>query len=72
MEYEINNGILIPKESPPPIYIFVDETYLLDQTGFLQSGIPVPQNIYTDQLVPHCQNLLQKLGKDAKEFKKSA
>lgn len=72
MEYEMKNGILVPKATPSPIYIFFDETYLLDQTGFLQSGIPVPQNIYTGELVPHCQSLLQQLGQDAKEFKGSA
>jgi hypothetical protein len=69
MEYEMKNGVLVQKVDPTPICVFVDETYLLDQSGFLQSAIPVPQNLYTAELVPHSQALLLKLGKDAKEFK---
>jgi hypothetical protein len=71
MEFEMKNGILVPKSEPSPICIFIDETYLLDQTGFLQAAVPIPQDIYTQQLVPHCKGLLAKLGKDAKEFKGS-
>jgi hypothetical protein len=71
MEFEEKNGILIPKSEPSPICVFIDESYLLDQTGFLQSAVPVPQDIYAQQLVPRCQELLRKLGKDAKEFKGS-
>jgi len=69
MEFEMINGVLVPKTVLTPIYVFIDETDLLGQTGSLQSGISVPQDIYTELLVPHCQELLQQLGKDVKEFK---
>ena len=68
MEFEMINGVLVPKTVLTPIYVFIDETYLLGQTGFLQSRIAVPQDIYTELLVPLCQKLLRRLGKDAKEF----
>lgn len=71
MEFEEKNGILVPKKDPSPICVFIDETYLLDQTGYLQAAVPIPQDVYTQQLVPHCKGLLAKLGKDAKEFKGS-
>lgn len=71
MEFEEKNGILVPKKEPSPICIFVDESYLLDQTGYLQAAVPIPQDVYTEQLLPHCKELLAKLGKDAKEFKGS-
>jgi hypothetical protein len=71
MEWEKKGGILVPKTEPPPICMFIDETYLLGQTGFLQAAVPIPQDIYTNQLVPQCKGLLSRLGKDAKEFKGS-
>jgi hypothetical protein len=72
MLYEQKNGLFVPVSETPPITVFVDETYLLDNTGFLQAAVPIPQNIYTNELVHICRDLLAKLGKDAKEFKGSA
>jgi len=69
MEFELKNGILVPKATPQPICVFIDETYLFNQTGFLQSAVCVPQDIYTQQLVPHCKKLLHQLGKDARSSK---
>jgi hypothetical protein len=69
--FEMKNGLLVPKAATPPIYVFVDETYLLNETGFVQAAVPVPANLYTSQLLPICKELLSKLGKDAKEFKGS-
>ena len=71
MEFEEKNGILIPKSEPSPFCVFIDESYLLDQTGYLQAAVPIPQDIYMQELVPRCKELLLKLGKDAKEFKGS-
>lgn len=71
MEWEMKGGILVPKVPPKPICMFIDETYLLGQSGFLQSAVPVPQDIYTQQLVPQSKALLARIGKDAKEFKGS-
>jgi len=72
MEFEMKNNILVPKTEPVPMLVFVDETYLLDRTGFLQSAMPIPLNIYSQQLVPQSSDLLRQLGQDAKEFKGSA
>jgi hypothetical protein len=72
MEFEMKNGVLVPKETPQPICVFIDESYLLNQTGFLQAAVAVPQHIYTQQLVPRCEHLLSELGHDAKEFKGSS
>ncbi|MFN0018784.1 MAG: hypothetical protein ACKVP0_11035 [Pirellulaceae bacterium] len=69
MSFVMKNGILVPIEQLPHVLTFVDETYLLNKSGFIQSAIPVPQNIYDDQLVPRCRDLLKNLGKDAAEFK---
>lgn len=69
MEFEMINGVLVPKTLPTPIYVFIDETCLLKETGFLQAGISVPQDTYTELVVPHCRQLLQELGEDASEFK---
>jgi hypothetical protein len=71
MEWELKGRILVPKSAPSPICTFIDETNLLGQTGFLQAAVPIPQDIYTQQLVPQCKILLTKLGKEAKEFKGS-
>jgi hypothetical protein len=72
MEWEMKGGILVPKSAPPPICMFIDEIYLLGQSGFLQAAVPIPQDIYTQHLVPQSKTLLAKLGKDAKEFKGSS
>ena len=69
MEWEMKGGILVPKVPPPPICMFIDETYLLGLSGFLQAAVPIPQDIYTQYLVPQSKALLARLGKDAKEFK---
>jgi hypothetical protein len=72
MEWELKEGILVPKAAIPPMCAFIDEAYLLGQTGFLQAAVVVPQDVYTQQLVPQSKALLTKLGKEAKEFKGSA
>jgi hypothetical protein len=55
MEWEMKGGILVPKAVPSPICMFIDEAYLLGQTGFLQAAVPIPQDIYTQELVPQCK-----------------
>lgn len=72
MEWEMQGNVLVPKSESVPMCAFVDEAYLLGQTGFLQAAIVVPQDIYTQQLVPRSKELLTKLGKEAKEFKGSS
>jgi hypothetical protein len=71
MEWEMKGGILVPKTAPSPICMFIDETCLLGESGFLQAAVPIPQHTYTQRLVPHSKTLLARLGKDAKEFKGS-
>lgn len=69
MEFEMKNGLLIPKKSVTPIYVFIDETYLLHGTGFVQAAVPVPHELYSSTLVPLCRQALAELGTDAREFK---
>jgi len=69
VEFETKNGLLIPKRALAPIYVFVDETYFLRESGFVQAAVPVPYNVYSDNLIPLCKQLLTQLGKEAKEFK---
>lgn len=52
-----------------PILLFVDETYLADGTGQIQTAVPVPQSLYDTVLVPECRKLLAQFGPEAKEFK---
>jgi hypothetical protein len=42
MPYEMKNGLLVPASETPPITVFIDETYLLDRSGFLQAAVPIP------------------------------
>lgn len=72
MRFEMKNGLLVPKNEAPAIVVFLDETYLLKESGFLQAAVPIPLNVYAGELIPLCKELLGKLGKDAKEFKGSA
>lgn len=72
MEYKETNGILLPKKKPPSIDVFIDETYLLNRSGLLQSAIPIQRDVYEEKLKPFCRDLLQRLGKGAREFKGSA
>jgi hypothetical protein len=71
MNYQLEKGIYIPQKEVTPISIFVDETNLLNESGFLQSAVVVPYDFYKKLLIPRCYDLLRKLGKDAKEFKGS-
>ncbi len=52
-----------------PILLFVDETYLADGTGQIQTAVPVPQSLYDTVIVPECRKLLAQFGPEAKEFK---
>jgi len=52
-----------------PILLFVDETYLADGTGQIQTAVPVPQSLYDTVIVPECRRLLAQSGPEAKEFK---
>jgi hypothetical protein len=71
MDFELQNGILVPKSTGIPIYVFFDESNLLNNSGFLQTALTVPEDMYKEELVPVCRKLLTKLGKGAKEFKGS-
>ena len=51
-----------------PILLFVDQTYLADGTGQIQTAVPVPQSLYDTVIVPECRRLLAEFGPEAKEF----
>lgn len=51
------------------ILLFVDETYLADGTGQIQTAVPVPQSLYDSVIVPECRRLLAQFGPEVKEFK---
>jgi hypothetical protein len=72
MEWEIKNGVLVPKMPLEPIHIFVDETFAHARSGFFQAAFPVPANIYGSAIVPQARKLLKQLGDEAIEFKGSA
>jgi len=71
MNYNFKKGIYIPQKDVTPIAIFMDETNLLNKSGFLQSAVVVPYDSYKEFLLPLCYDLLRKLGNGAKEFKGS-
>lgn len=71
MNYTFEKGIYVPQKDVAPIAIFMDETNLLNKSGFLQSAVVVPYDSYKEFLPPLCYDLLRKLGNDAKEFKGS-
>lgn len=71
MNYTFEKGIYVPQKDVTPIAIFMDETNLLNKSGFLQSAVVVPYDFYKESLIPICSDLLKKLGNDAKEFKGS-
>ena len=71
MEFKLENGIYVPIEKSQDIYVFIDETYLLNKSAFLQSAIPMPANLYQQELIEESRNLLNSLGTHAKEFKGS-
>jgi hypothetical protein len=52
-----------------PILLFVDETYLSNGTGQVQTVVPVPLSTYRNVVVPECQRVLGELGPAAREFK---
>lgn len=52
-----------------PILLFVDETYLANDTGQIQTVVPVPLSLYDTVIVPECRKLLAQFGPEAKEFK---
>lgn len=69
MEFREHNGILVPNAEPDPILVFIDETYLVKQSGLLQCAVVLPARGYQDEIVPSCKRILAKLGKETKEFK---
>ena len=71
MEFKLENGIYVPIKKSQDIYVFIDETYLLNKSAFLQSAIPMPANLYQQELIEESRNLLNSLGTHAKEFKGS-
>ena len=52
-----------------PILLFIDETYLANGTGKIQTVIPVSVSLYQSVVVPECRKFLRHLGSNAKEFK---
>jgi hypothetical protein len=72
VNFQMKNGILVPEKPLEPLQIFVDETFVLDRSGFLQAAFLVPRNVYDEAIVPPSRELLAKLGPEAKEFKGSA
>lgn len=71
MDFKLENGIYVPIKNPQDIYVFIDETYLLNKSAFLQSAIPIPANLYQQELIGESHSLLNSLGTQAKEFKGS-
>jgi hypothetical protein len=57
----------------PELYrLFVDESYLVGKTGWLQAAVFLPGEWYLHTAVPAASRLLLNLGKGAKEFKGSS
>ncbi len=71
MDLKLKNGIYVPMKNPQDIYVFIDETYLLNNSAFLQSATPIPADLYQQVLIDDSRNLLNSLGPHAKEFKGS-
>lgn len=71
MDLRLKNGIYVPIKKLQDIYVFIDETYLLNNSAFLQSAIPIPADFYLQELIDNSRNLLDSLGPNAKEFKGS-
>jgi hypothetical protein len=69
MKWELHNGIYIPVDDlPPKVLIFIDESYLDNNSGKLQSALAVSSHSYNRTLPDLHRSELRKLGAQAKEF----
>jgi hypothetical protein len=65
-------GLWVPCPPPgDPILLFVDESYLSAESGFIQSCVAVTRDAYQNAIIPEARRLLGRLGSTAKEFKAS-
>lgn len=70
MTYIQNGNLWLPcAPTIDPILLFVDESYFVNNSGFVQACVAVPRDTYQNNIVPQCKLLLSQLGPNAKEFK---
>ena len=55
--------------TPQVILLFVDETYLANDSGIIRAALPVFIRPYQKVIVPECEKFLKQLGPETKEFK---
>ncbi len=63
------SNLYLPNTLHPRLLVFIDEVYLGNKTGFLQSAIVVPEDFYLKTIIPNSGPLLASLGPKTKEFK---
>jgi len=70
-EYIKRGELYLPKSAPPILEVYVDETYLNKNSGFVQSALVLPGSLYDRELESLSRDLLRKIQANAKEFKGS-
>jgi hypothetical protein len=68
MQVRRQGSLLIPETSPTQLCLFIDETYFYRNTGFIQTAIVLPENVYRDSVKPACRRLLRQFDVSATEF----
>jgi hypothetical protein len=68
-EFIKQGELYVPKPNPPSVEVYVDETYLNRNSGFLQSALILPGSLYLRELRSRSAKFLGQIQANTKEFK---